>query len=751
MSRSNPSDPVAAPGPPPGGPAILARADRVAAETGLRPEQVRAAAELLEQGCTLPFIARYRKEATDCLDEVALATIRDRLDRLKELEERREAILRSLEARGLLTEALRVSLEEAPTRTRLEDLYLPLRPKRRTRAAVARERGLEPLADRLLEAALGIGAFAGPEGARRAAALDPEAEAAPFVDPERGVSDAAEALRGARDILAERIAEEPRARADLRDLFGRRGILRSRAVRGKEEEGAKYRDYFDGEERAAEAPSHRILALFRGEREGLLSLSVLPPEEEALRILGRHFLRTRGPAAEQVRAALEEGYRRLAAPSLETEVRAGLKERADREAIGVFARNARDLLMEPPLGRRSVLAVDPGIRTGCKLALLDPQGNLTATGVIRIASGERDREEAARTVRRLLEAHPAEAVAVGNGTGGREAEAFLRGLDLPGSPVLVRVSESGASIYSASETARREFPDLDLTFRGAVSIGRRLQDPLAELVKIDPRSIGVGQYQHDVDQRELRRALDDVVVSCVNRVGVEVNTASPQLLAYVSGLGPALAENIRAYREEKGPFRSRSELKKVPRLGPKAFEQAAGFLRIWDGENPLDAGAVHPEHYGLVREMARDLGCGLRELLADPERRRRIEPERYLRPGVGLPTLRDILEELERPGRDPRDRFEAPAFSPEVRELSDLRPGMVLEGQVTNVTAFGAFVDLGVHVDGLAHVSRLADRFVRDPAEVVRAGQRVRTVVLEVDRPRRRISLSLRPSDGARG
>jgi uncharacterized protein len=730
-----------------GGPDPIAR---VVAETGLKPEQVRAAAQLLEQGCTIPFIARYRKEITDSLDEVALTTVRDRLEQLRELEERRAAILRSLEERGLLTEELKASLEGAPTKTRLEDLYLPLRPKRRTRAAVAREKGLEPLAERLFEAALGTGAFAGPDGARRAAALDPGAEAVPFVDPGRGVGDATEALQGARDILAERFAEEPEVRGDLRNLFERRGALRSRVAKGKEEEGAKYRDYFDWQERADDAPSHRILALLRGEREGMLSLSIFPPEEEALRILERRFVRTGGPAADQARDALEDGYRRLAAPSLETEYRAALKERADLEAIGVFARNVRDLLMEPPLGRKAVLAVDPGVRTGCKLTLLGSQGDLMATGVIQIARSDREREEAARTVLRLVGAHPVEAVAVGNGTGGREAEAFLRGLALPGKPVLVRVSESGASIYSASETARKEFPDLDLTLRGAASIGRRLQDPLAELVKIDPKSIGVGQYQHDVDQKDLKRALDDVVVSCVNRVGVEVNTASPQLLAYVSGLGPVLAENIRAYREEKGPFRSRAELKKVPRLGPKAFEQAAGFLRIRDGENPLDAGAVHPEHYGIVREMAKDLGCSLAELLADPALRKRIEPERYVRPGVGLPTLGDILAELDKPGRDPREHFEAPAFSPEVRELSDLKPGMVLEGMVTNVAAFGAFVDLGVHVDGLVHVSRLADRFVKDPTEVVRTGRRVRVVVLEVDLARKRISLSMRPSDGAK-
>lgn len=706
---------------------------RIAGELGIRPAQVRAAAELLEEGGTVPFIARYRKEATGALDEVQVAAVRDRLEQLAELDRRREAVLKSLAERDLLTDELKASLEAAETLTRLEDLYLPFRPKRRTRAAIAAERGLEPLALLLLEASAG-----------KAALPDPLEEAARFVDAEKGVPDAETALSGARDIVAERVSEDPAARHAMRRLFVRRGIFASRVVKGKEEQGGKFRDYFDWKEPAVKAPSHRILAAFRGEAEGVLSLSFRPPESEALAELEELFVKADSPAAEQVRAALADGYARLLGPSMETELRGVLKKKADETAVAVFAQNVREVLMEAPFGQRAVLAVDPGVRTGCKLAVLDEQGRLLETGVIYPLRGKGDLKTAADTVRDLIERHPVEAVAVGNGTGGRETEAFLRELDLPGKPIIVLVNESGASVYSASEAAREEFPDLDLTYRGAVSIGRRLQDPLAELVKIDPKSIGVGQYQHDVDQKMLKKALDDVVSLCVNRVGVEVNTASRQLLTAVSGVGPALAAAIVAYRQENGPFRSRAELRKVPRMGPKAFEQAAGFLRIRGGAEPLDASAVHPESYGVVKAMAKDLNCSVADLLADPALRKRIDPERYVGQCAGAYTLKDILDELEKPGRDPRETFEAPEFAPEVKEMGDLREGMELPGVVTNVTAFGAFVDVGVHQDGLVHVSELSGRYVKNPAEVVRPGQRVRVRVISIDMGRRRIGLSMR-------
>jgi len=694
----------------------------------------------------------------------------------------------------------------------LEDLYLPYRPKRRTRATIAREKGLEPLADLLFDH-------------RRDARFDPVPAAAAFVDAEKGVADADAALAGARDILAERFAEDAEARARVRELFRKRGRIRTRVVKDKEAEGAKFRDYFDASEPVASAPSHRVLAMRRGEAEGILILRITAPEEEALALLRALWLpgrrsagmadpaerrasaargaRTEGDlfasAADHVDLALVDGYQRLLEPSLETELRLELKRRADEEAIRVFAQNLRELLLAPPLGRKRVLAIDPGFRTGCKVVCLDAQGAVVAHETVFPHTGGRRAEEAGAILLELLERHGSEAIAIGNGTAGRETEAWARAVlaraaegtsgsaraDAPGgsragasSPPdaprrppaaagagsgssfgsapgsgrpavpIVMVSESGASIYSASEVAREEFPDFDLTVRGAVSIGRRLMDPLAELVKIDPKSIGVGQYQHDVDQPALRRSLDDEVVFCVNRVGVEVNTASRQLLAYVSGLGPTLAGNIIAYRNERGPFRSREELKAVPRLGPKAFEQAAGFLRIRDGAHPLDASAVHPESYPVVEAMARDLGCGIGDLLSDEALRRRIAPERYRTEQVGMPTLRDILDELARPGRDPRERFEAFAFADGVAALEDLKIGMKLPGVVTNVTAFGAFVDVGVHQDGLVHVSRLSDRFVRDPAAVVRVHQRVQVTVVDLDLPRRRIALSMRSDAG---
>jgi len=700
---------------------------KIAGELALSPGQVRATAELLDGGATVPFIARYRKEATGSLDEVAVTAVRDRMEQLLELDQRRDSILKAMEERGQLTEDLKEKIQAAETLAVLEDLYLPFRPKRRTRATIAREKGLEPLARSLFE-----------QGD-----LDPETEAGAFVDPEKGVESAEQALAGARDIMAEWISEEEAARGRMRDYFARQAVFRSKIITGKEEEGSKYRDYFDWEEPVAAAPSHRILALRRGEKEGFLILRVLPPEEGALELLEALFVKGDGPSSRQVQLAVYDGYKRLLSPALETEIRLETKKRADAEAIRVFAENLRQLLLASPLGEKRVLAIDPGLRTGCKVVCLDPQGKLLHYETIYLLS-EKSSAQAAERLRELLDRFAFEAVAIGNGTAGRETEAFVRGLGLSRDIPIIMVNESGASIYSASEVAREEFPDQDVTVRGSVSIGRRLLDPLAELVKIDPKSIGVGQYQHDVDQAALKRGLDDVVVSSVNRVGVEVNTASKQLLTYVSGLGPQLAKGIVEFRNSHGPFRSREALKQVPRLGPKAFEQAAGFLRIRNGENPLDSSAVHPESYPLVDAMARDLGCAVADLLHDEALRTHIDLSRYISDKAGLPTLQDILTELAKPGRDPRERFETFQFAEGVEKIEDVRPGMKLPGVVTNLTAFGAFVDIGVHLDGLVHVSEMADRFVKNPAEVVKVQQQVTVRVLEVDRTRKRISLSLK-------
>ncbi|HZK48808.1 MAG TPA: Tex family protein [Thermoleophilia bacterium] len=705
----------------------------VAAELAVRSGQVEAVADLLAGGATVPFIARYRKEATGSLDEVQIATVRDRLARLEELGKRRESILSSLRERELLTGELEAAVLGAATMAELEDHYLRFRPKRRTRAAAARERGLEPLAALLLAAA-----------AAGDAHFDPSAAASAYVDPDKDVPGVDEALAGARDIIAEAASEDADVRKRMRALYVREAALRSRVAKGKEEAGAKFRDYFDWEESAERAPSHRVLALLRGEAEGFLRVGVEVPEERAAAIVDGRFVRGSGAAADEVRAALRDSLKRLLSPSMESEMRAELKARADEEAIRIFASNLAELLLAPPLGGRTVLAIDPGFRTGCKVTVLDPQGKLLHNETVQPHQSKGARAQAGETIRTLAAQFGVEAVAVGNGTAGRETETFVRELDLGRDALVVMVNESGASIYSASEVAREELPDHDLTVRGSVSIGRRLQDPLAELVKIDPKSIGVGQYQHDVDQAALRRSLDDVVASAVNRVGVEVNTASRSLLSHVSGLGPQLAANIVAYRDQEGPFRSRVQLKKVPRLGPKAFEQAAGFLRIRGGADPLDASAVHPESYGVVKAMAADLGVKVGDLLRDAELRARVELSRYATEKVGLPTLRDIMAELEKPGRDPRQAFEVFRFAEGVESLDDLEEGMRLPGIVTNVTAFGAFVDIGVHQDGLVHVSQLADRFVRDPADVVAVQQRVMVTVLGVDLQRRRISLSMR-------
>ena len=701
-----------------------------AKERGIRPEQALAVARLLDEGATIPFIARYRKEAHGSLDEVAVGAVRDRLEQLRELEARRQAILKSLEERELLTEELRAKVAAAETLTLLEDLYLPYRPKRRTRATMAREKGLEPLALELLE-----------QNVRA-----PREAAKAFVDPEKGVEDEDAALAGARDIIAERVSEDAAARAALREVFRRKAVTSSSLVKGKEEEGAKFRDYFEWSEPASGMAGHRLLAVLRGEAEGFLHLHFLPEPETALTPLRGMFVKNASPAGEQVREAVEDGYKRLLAPSLETELRGVLRQAAEHEAIAVFARNLRQLLLASPLGQKRVLGIDPGFRTGCKVVCLDAQGALLHHDLIYVMSPEQQKS-AGEKIRALAERYKAEAVAVGNGTAGRETESMVRALHLPVPVVLV--SESGASVYSASEVARREFPDLDLTVRGAVSIGRRLLDPLAELVKIDPKAIGVGQYQHDVDQTALKKSLADVVESCVNAVGVELNTASAELLTHVSGLGPALAKAIVDFREQNGPFARRKDLQKVPRLGPKAFEQAAGFLRIHAGANPLDASAVHPESYAIVEAMAKDLGCKVADLLNDPAKRQRIAVDNYISDKVGLPTLRDILAELEKPGRDPRAAFEAFAFAEGVSDMKDLEPGMRLPGIVTNVTNFGAFVDIGVHQDGLVHVSQMADHFVSDPHSVLKVQQQVTVTVLEVDAARKRIALSLRTDPNA--
>jgi protein Tex len=707
---------------------------KVSEELNLKPMQVTATTRLLEEGATVPFIARYRKEATGLLDEVAITTIRDRLAQLEELDRRRDAILKSLEERNLLTDELKASILAADTASVLEDIYLPYRPKRRTRATVAKEQGLEPLADLI---------FTGQDS------VDPMTEAEAFVNSEKGVESVEKALAGARDIIAERVAEDQVARARMRDLYTRKATVTSKVKADKQEEGAKYRDYFDWSEPVARIPSHRLLAIRRGEAESILSVRVTPPEEEALALLEPLFVTGTGPAAEQVRLAVQDGYKRLLGLSMETELRLESKKKADAEAIRVFAENLRELLLTSPLGQKNVLAIDPGFRTGCKVVCLDRQGKLLHDAVIYPSQSEHRVSEASQIITGLCRQFQIEAIAIGNGTAGRETEAFIRGLGLPASIPIVMVNESGASIYSASDVAREEFPDHDVTVRGAVSIGRRLMDPLAELVKIDPKSIGVGQYQHDVDQTALKRSLDDVVTSCVNGVGVEVNTASRQLLMYVSGLGPQLAGNIVAYRDATGPFRSRSDLKKVTRLGPKAFEQAAGFLRIQDSLNPLDASAVHPESYPIVDAMARDMSCSVQDLMQDAELRKRIDVQKYSTDSVGLPTLNDILAELAKPGRDPRRQFEVFQFKEGVEKIEDLQPGMKLPGVVTNVTAFGAFVDIGVHQDGLVHISQLADRFVKSPADVVKVQQRVMVTVLEVDLPRKRIGLSMRSQPGS--
>ncbi|WP_245189657.1 Tex family protein [Lunatimonas salinarum] len=702
---------------------------KIAEELGIQLKQVDNTVALLDEGATVPFISRYRKEVTGSLDEVQVAGIRDRIQQLRDLEKRKEAVLKSIKEQGKLTDELANKIAAAETMAVLEDIYLPYKPKRRTKGTIAKEKGLEPLAAKLYEQEVGF---------------DVTGFAATFLDAEKEVLTIDDALQGARDILAEWINEDATVRKKVRELFIEEGNFVCRVIPGKEEEAAKYRDYFEWTEPIKTAPSHRVLAMRRGEKELFLMLDTCPDEADALNLIERQVIKGDNPSSNQVKLAVKDSYKRLLKPSMETEVRLYSKKKADEEAIKVFAENLRQLLLAAPLGEKAVIAIDPGFRTGCKMVCLGPQGQFLEYETIFPNEPQRKVSHAASVILQWVKKHQVNAVAIGNGTAGRETEAFVKSIGLPEGVIVVMVNESGASIYSASEAAREEFPDFDLTVRGAVSIGRRLMDPLAELVKIDPKSIGVGQYQHDVDQTALKNSLDDTVMSCVNGVGVEVNTASKQLLTYVSGLGPALAQNIVQYRNEKGPFKSREEIKQVPRLGEKAYEQAAGFLRIRNGVNPLDSSAVHPERYELVNQMAKDLGCQVEQLLQDRSLGERISLQKYVSEEVGLPTLKDILEELSKHGRDPRETFELFAFQEGVNSMADLKVGMKLPGIVTNITKFGAFVDIGVHQDGLVHLSHLADRFINDPTDVVSVNQKVEVTVMEVDLSRKRIGLSMK-------
>ncbi len=704
-------------------------ASTIAQNLNLNTRQVEKTIELLEQGATVPFIARYRKEATGSLNEVQITAIRDLLIKLKELDKRREAIIASISEQGKLTPELEKQLMEASSMTELEDLYLPYKPKRRTRATMAIEKGLEPLANEI----------------QKQYSCDLEQMSSRYINPDKGVNNCDEALAGARDIIAERVSENLQARNKVRNLFRRTAMLSSKVVKNKEEEAGKYESWFDWKENAMRAPSHRILAMFRGEEEGMLRVHVMPDDDEpAYEALERQFVSGHYASSEQVGLAVHDGYKRLLAPSIETEFYNLLKEKADKEAIRVFAENLRQLLLASPLGQKRILAIDPGFRTGCKTVCLDAQGQLLHNETIYPFTSVREERAAIAKLEALVEAFHIEAIAIGNGTAGRETEEVVKRCHFSRKLIAVMVSESGASVYSASDVARKEFPDYDVTVRGAVSIGRRLMDPLSELVKIDPKSIGVGQYQHDVNQTLLQESLEDVVVSCVNSVGVELNTASRELLSYVSGIGPALADKIVDYRNRQGAFHSRQELKKVERLGEKAFEQCAGFLRVRESANPLDHSAVHPERYALVEQMARDNDATVEQLMADKALRDKIKIEKYVSADCGLPTLQDILKELDKPGLDPRAKFEVFEFDKNVTRIEDLNEGMVLPGIVTNITAFGVFVDVGVHQDGLVHISQLANRRVNDPSEIVHLHQHVQVKVIEVDLRRHRISLSMK-------
>lgn len=701
---------------------------QISNELGIRDFQVLNTINLLKEGATVPFIARYRKEMTGSLDEVQIAAIRERYEKILELEKRREAIIASVKDQEKLTPELEKSLLSASTLSELEDLYLPYKPKRRTRASIAREKDLEPLAKIIL-------AQQQP---------DIEAIAKRYINPAKDVKTVDEALAGARDIIAEWVNENPQSRQRTRTHFERTGEIMARPVRGKELEGIKYESYYDWAESLMKAPSHRLLAMFRGENEGYLKVSIEPDEQQAIESLNRIFVKSKNDSSKLVEDAIKDAYKRLLQPSIETEYRQMAKEKADAEAIRVFAENLRQLLMLPPLGQKTVLAIDPGFRSGCKVVILDRQGKLLHNETIYPHPPQSEVKQSVAKIQNLVKAYKVEAIAIGNGTAGRETENLVRRIPFDTDLIALMVNESGASVYSASAVAREEFPEYDVTVRGSVSIGRRLMDPLSELVKIDPKSIGVGQYQHDVNQVQLQKSLESVVESCVNKVGVELNTASKQLLTYVSGVGPVLAGKIVEYRDKNGMFKSREQLKKVPRLGDKVFEQAAGFLRIRESENPLDASAVHPESYPLVQQMAKKAGCSVAELISNEEMRKQIRLEDFISDKVGMPTLTDIMAELSKPGRDPRQKFEHFEFDKNVNSMDDLKQGMVLDGLVTNITAFGAFVDIGVHQDGLIHVSQMADKYVKDPNTIVKINQKVRVKVLDVDKERKRIQLTLK-------
>ena len=700
----------------------------IAQQTGLNERYIHNVIELLQDGATIPFISRYRKEATNGMTEVEVATVSNLLDEFSELKKRKEFILQNIDNQGKLTDELKQRINDCWDSNQLEDLYLPYKQKRRTRAQIAREAGLEPMANIIQS--------------QKEVPLEKIAQR--YLNPEKGIETVEQVIQGAQDIIAERVSENERARQTLRTTFSMHAQITSRLVKGKDVEGQNFRDYFDWSEPLARCSSHRLLAMRRGESEGILRVTISVDDEPAVERIARQFVHGNGECSRLVYEAVRDGYKRLLEPSISNEFGASSKQRADEEAIRIFVRNLEQLLMASPLGQKRVMGIDPGFRTGCKVVCLDSEGNLLHHDVIYPHPPRNERIQALRTISNLVEKYRIQAISIGNGTAGRETEDFVRHLDLPEDIEVYSVSEDGASIYSASEIARQEFPDEDVTVRGAVSIGRRLMDPLAELVKIDPSSIGVGQYQKDVNQTALKKSLDQTVISCVNRVGVNVNTASRYLLTYVSGLGPALADNIINYRTQNGPFRTRHELMKVPRMGAKAFEQSAGFLRIQGGAEPLDNSAVHPERYALVEKMAHDQGCSVETLMKDKSTREKIDIKQYVSSQVGLPTLQDIMAELDKPGRDPRGPLQQFAFDPTVHEITDLHAGQVLPGIVTNVTNFGAFVDIGVHIKGLVHVSQLSDRYVKDPNQVVSLHQHVMVRVLSVDLQRERISLSMK-------
>jgi uncharacterized protein len=698
----------------------------IATELQLEVRGVRNTLSLLEEGATIPFISRYRKEMTGSLDEVAIAAIKERFDKLTELEKRKETILSTIEEQGQLTDELKKKIVNCYNSTELEDIYLPYKPKRKTRASKAREKGLEPLAVMIM----------------KQFERDIDTKALAFLNDE--VADVEEALQGACDIIAEQVSENATARDTVRNGFSRTAMIASKMVKGKEQDGVKYKDYFDFEEPLKKCPSHRIMAMMRGENEGVLKVTITPEEGPVIERLSRLFVKGNSRASQLVEGAVKDAYKRLIEPSIETEFLNISKEKADTEAIRVFVENLRQLLLSAPLGQKRVLALDPGFRTGCKLVCLDAQGNLVHNETIYPHAPQNQWGLAAKKIDSLVDAYKIDAIAIGNGTASRETESFIRSIRFNRDMQVFVVSEDGASVYSASKVARDEFPEYDVTVRGAISIGRRLMDPLAELVKIDPKSIGVGQYQHDVDQARLKTSLDQTVESCVNMVGVNVNTASKHLLTYVSGLGPSLAQNIVDYRAENGAFKSRNELKKVARLGAKAFEQCAGFLRVDIADNPLDNSAVHPESYSVVEKMSKDLGVSVKELIGNKELCSKIKVQAYVTDKIGLPTLTDIVKELEKPGRDPRKAIKVFEFDPNVRTVDDLKEGMILPGIVTNITNFGAFVDVGVKQDGLVHISQMADQYISDPNQVVKLHQHVQVKVLEVDMQRKRIQLSMK-------